>query len=545
MVGEATNFTFELHVTGTFAEDWIGATTVHIFYMANWGFAEYVRLILNGVQQAESGYICHMTMNHFTYTLTDGLFMREPLPDDFPFSLDMLNDALYGLLQLVTGAQILNYQIADGNLQLYMLHDEVEGTISVTNVGTTAIALPANFITSGSIPRLSAPILNFDEENKIIWWEAVENATDYELFVRSERGTPAFNDELDRWEFILTGVGSFYIEIRTLGNGVQWRDSFFSTYHFYIERTEFDDLEEAREWLKGYLDSWLEDMESMNFLNATGLYEAQKLIDDFIENYDGSLNVNSAWLEAEEIIATIVSNEEWLAATVLDLIKQQIRMIFLELWGYTEEQLIIIEPIVEEVLAEYTEAVAWEDAQDVFETIMEEIFELLVAAGVKTIERLQPPEVFFDYENGIIYFYAVDNASSYALLVNNEEQTAAWNEKMQRYEFQLTSYGNFTAGVTALGGETETYIFTDSQEATITGNFAEPRMVTLTVVNGTGTVTVVEGTWVTAEATVPDGKIFVSWEVNGGTISLESFYSFDIWEDMTLTATFEDECAQG
>ena len=64
---------------------------------------------------------------------------------------------------------------------------------------------------------------------------------------------------------------------------------------------------------------------------------------------------------------------------------------------------------------------------------------------------------------------------------------------------------------------------------------------TITVVGGSGSGSYKEGASVTAVATVPEGKVFSEWQVNGEKVSEQRVYTFTVESDITLTAVFEDE----
>ncbi len=64
---------------------------------------------------------------------------------------------------------------------------------------------------------------------------------------------------------------------------------------------------------------------------------------------------------------------------------------------------------------------------------------------------------------------------------------------------------------------------------------------TVTVVGGTGGGEFEEGENCTLTATVPDGKVFVRWTVDGQQVSTDNPYTFAVTKDVTVTAEFLGE----
>ena len=62
---------------------------------------------------------------------------------------------------------------------------------------------------------------------------------------------------------------------------------------------------------------------------------------------------------------------------------------------------------------------------------------------------------------------------------------------------------------------------------------------TITVINGTGGGTFDVGSSVTITATIPNGKIFDYWELNGANVSTSNPYTFTVSGDATYTARFK------
>ena len=99
-----------------------------------------------------------------------------------------------------------------------------------------------------------------------------------------------------------------------------------------------------------------------------------------------------------------------------------------------------------------------------------------------------------------------------------------------------------------MNGESEVstenpYTFTASADMTLTAQFEDIPAVkyTITVVGGEGGGEYEEGAEVTVTATVPEGKQFVEWQVAGAKVSESASYSFEVIEDVTLTAVFKDD----
>ena len=63
---------------------------------------------------------------------------------------------------------------------------------------------------------------------------------------------------------------------------------------------------------------------------------------------------------------------------------------------------------------------------------------------------------------------------------------------------------------------------------------------TVTVEGGTGGGVYIEGAEVTVVATIPSGKRFVEWQKGGVKVSDKATYTFNVTENITLTAVFED-----
>ncbi|NLG81107.1 MAG: hypothetical protein GX490_01095 [Bacilli bacterium] len=64
---------------------------------------------------------------------------------------------------------------------------------------------------------------------------------------------------------------------------------------------------------------------------------------------------------------------------------------------------------------------------------------------------------------------------------------------------------------------------------------------TITVNGGTGSGTYVKNEEVTITAEVPEGKIFVRWEVDGKEFSTQNPYTFKVTKDLVINAVFEDD----
>ena len=92
-----------------------------------------------------------------------------------------------------------------------------------------------------------------------------------------------------------------------------------------------------------------------------------------------------------------------------------------------------------------------------------------------------------------------------------------------------------------IGGEQvstdSSYTFTPSGNVTLTAVFKDNY--TLTVTNGTGGGTYVDGTEVTVEANTISGKTFREWTVDGEVVSTDSSYSFTLEEDVSIMAEYE------
>ena len=64
---------------------------------------------------------------------------------------------------------------------------------------------------------------------------------------------------------------------------------------------------------------------------------------------------------------------------------------------------------------------------------------------------------------------------------------------------------------------------------------------TVTVENGTGGGTYDKGSSATVEASVPEGKLFKEWQVDGECVSTNASYTFTVNNNITLTAVFKDD----
>ncbi len=64
---------------------------------------------------------------------------------------------------------------------------------------------------------------------------------------------------------------------------------------------------------------------------------------------------------------------------------------------------------------------------------------------------------------------------------------------------------------------------------------------TITVNGGTGSGTYVKNTEITITAEVPEGQIFVRWEVDGKEFSTQNPYTFKITKNLVINAVFEDD----
>ena len=67
----------------------------------------------------------------------------------------------------------------------------------------------------------------------------------------------------------------------------------------------------------------------------------------------------------------------------------------------------------------------------------------------------------------------------------------------------------------------------------------------VTVENGTGSGRYNEGTEITVNPTVPEGKLFVEWQAGGVKVSENAQYTFEVTGDITLTAIFKDDIHVG
>lgn len=87
-----------------------------------------------------------------------------------------------------------------------------------------------------------------------------------------------------------------------------------------------------------------------------------------------------------------------------------------------------------------------------------------------------------------------------------------------------------------------TYTFEAKKDLTLTANTknVEPKQVTITVVNGTGSGTYTTGTSVTIEANLPPiGQEFVNWTVEGEEVSKNNPYTFTVTEALTIVANYK------
>ncbi len=113
----------------------------------------------------------------------------------------------------------------------------------------------------------------------------------------------------------------------------------------------------------------------------------------------------------------------------------------------------------------------------------------------------------------------------------------------------MTGYGTASAWV-QYGTDEEFAEGADAptENKMFVAKYAEPTTTyAINVVNGTktGNVSYTYGEEVTCTATVPDGKVFKCWTKTVGDvtriISLDSTYTFNVWEKCTLTAVFADK----
>jgi len=86
------------------------------------------------------------------------------------------------------------------------------------------------------------------------------------------------------------------------------------------------------------------------------------------------------------------------------------------------------------------------------------------------------------------------------------------------------------------------YTFKVEKDVVLSPVFEDiPYQCNVTVVNGTGSRTYMSNEYVTITATVPDGKDFKEWQVDGVRVSLENPYIFKPTGDTTYTAIFENK----
>ena len=90
--------------------------------------------------------------------------------------------------------------------------------------------------------------------------------------------------------------------------------------------------------------------------------------------------------------------------------------------------------------------------------------------------------------------------------------------------------------------EVANYTFTADKDMVITANVKnkDPEKVVVNVTGGTGAGSYNVGELVTVVATVPKGKQFKNWTVNGAAVSTSASYTFTASVDVTLVANFED-----
>ena len=96
--------------------------------------------------------------------------------------------------------------------------------------------------------------------------------------------------------------------------------------------------------------------------------------------------------------------------------------------------------------------------------------------------------------------------------------------------------GNETAGLLYFNTVDHAFLFNNAKF--VAANLSE---YTVTVVGGTGSGKYTEDTEVTVAATVPEGKVFVEWQINGETVSTRKTYRFNVSGDVTVTAVYVDE----
>lgn len=140
------NYILEIDMAGTFAEQWFGESDVYVDFELDYLTAGYIYLEFNGIP-AEQVFI---TGNYlYSWSEAKGHWVRTPLAsvEDYPYSLDFINDVLFELLYLTPGADTVSYQIwSNGDLYVSMVHNDVVGEFSITNIGTTKVTLPASWI---------------------------------------------------------------------------------------------------------------------------------------------------------------------------------------------------------------------------------------------------------------------------------------------------------------------------------------------------------------------------------------------------------------
>ena len=340
--------------------------------------------------------------------------------------------------------------------------------------------------------QLTAPTLGFVNATGIVFFNAVSHANGYTFLINDTAQTPTWSAANNRYEFQLTAFGAFTAKVTALGHE--------TATHIYTNSTQ---ATHSGNYTKP--QSQL-TAPTLGFDNATG-----------IVFFNG---VTSG------ITYTLLINDTQQTAT------------WVTARNRFEFQLTTFGAFTAKVTAN-----GHETANHIYTSSTQATFN---GNYTKPQSQLVMPVIGFDNETGIVFFNAVANAQSgasgYVLLINDTARTPVWNAARNRFEFQLTAYGAFTAKVTALQNETANHIYLASSQATFNGNYTQAvTQYTLTVVNGTGTITVNAGTQVTATATVPSGQVFVRWLENGTQVSTQNPWTFPLNANRTLTAVFEDE----
>ena len=159
---------------------------------------------------------------------------------------------------------------------------------------------------------------------------------------------------------------------------------------------------------------------------------------------------------------------------------------------------------------------------------------------------------------GLLYFNTVDHAFLFnrAKFVNGDlaERTVIVIGGEGGGKYKETQKATITATIPEgkvfvewqIGGVSvstrSTYTFVVNGDVIVTAVFADEHNAhNVTVIGGEGGGRFNEGMQATVVATVPEGKIFVEWQVSGVKVSDKETYTFEVTEDITLTAIFKDD----